>query len=205
MRVGEKNRTNTREFVVYTLRGVMEICRLSTHLDGFATRLLFSPLLSISICVVKYDGIIVRIPWNKASFPRLQGKKESRKCPLKHDSGIRSWFATFGEHRGQSAISRTLTLSHGWHSGHPSIGSHTAIPSAPTNHVLTHYPNWIMRSEITCRCVLPLFQLVPKRYGLRSHVLIRSQGDFKLKPPLEFRRWCHGNLPPPTSQCQCLF
>lgn len=62
MRVGEKNRTNTREFVVYTLRGVMEICRLSTHLDGFATRLLFSPLLSISICVVKYDGIIVRIP-----------------------------------------------------------------------------------------------------------------------------------------------
>ena len=28
MRVGEKNRTNTREFVVYTLKGVMEICRL---------------------------------------------------------------------------------------------------------------------------------------------------------------------------------
>ena len=31
MRVGEKNRTNTREFVVYTLRGVMEICRYSTQ------------------------------------------------------------------------------------------------------------------------------------------------------------------------------
>ena len=31
MRVGEKNRTNTREFVVYTLRGVMEICRYSPH------------------------------------------------------------------------------------------------------------------------------------------------------------------------------
>ena len=31
MRVGEKNRTNTREFVVYTLRGVMEIPRYSHH------------------------------------------------------------------------------------------------------------------------------------------------------------------------------
>ena len=28
---------------------------------------------------------------------------------------------------------------------------------------------------------------------LRSHVLIHFQGDFKLKPPLEFKRWCHGN------------
>ena len=28
LRVSEKNRTNTREFVMYNLRGVMEICRL---------------------------------------------------------------------------------------------------------------------------------------------------------------------------------
>ena len=33
--VGEKNRTNTREFYMYNLRGVMEICRLSTHPGGF--------------------------------------------------------------------------------------------------------------------------------------------------------------------------
>lgn len=47
---------------VYNLRGVMEICRFSTLPHGFSAQLLFSLLLSISICVVKYDGIIVRIP-----------------------------------------------------------------------------------------------------------------------------------------------
>ena len=47
---------------VYNMRGVMEIYRFSTLPGGFAARLLFSLLLSISICVVKYDGIIVRIP-----------------------------------------------------------------------------------------------------------------------------------------------
>lgn len=67
-----------------------------------------SPLLSISICVVKYDGIIVRIPWNKASFPRIQGKRESRKCHHpKQGRCIRSWFATFGEHGGQLIFERS--------------------------------------------------------------------------------------------------
>ena len=47
---------------VYNLRGVMEICRFSTLPHGFSAQLLFSLLLSISICVVKYNGIIVRIP-----------------------------------------------------------------------------------------------------------------------------------------------
>ena len=44
-----------------------------------------------------------------------------------------SWFATLGEHGGQSVILRTSTLNYGWRSGHPSMGFHTAIPSAQQN------------------------------------------------------------------------
>ena len=54
----EGNRWVNRNTRVYTLRGVMEICRFSTLPGGFSAQLLFSLLLSISICVVKCDGIM---------------------------------------------------------------------------------------------------------------------------------------------------
>lgn len=50
------------------------------------------------------------------------------------------------------------------------------------------------------------FVYICLRSQIRKTVLTRSQGDFKLKPPLGFKRWCHGNpsLQSP-SQSQSLF
>ena len=44
------------------------------------------------------------------------------------------------------------------------------------------------------------FVYICLRAHIRKTVLTRSQGDFKLKPPLEFKRWFHGDLPlhPPS-------
>ena len=49
--VGEKNRMNTREFYMYNLRSVMEICRLSTHPGGFAAFETDMELLHVFLCV----------------------------------------------------------------------------------------------------------------------------------------------------------
>lgn len=86
-------------------------------------------------------------------------------------------------------------------------GSHTAIPSANKAYLdaLSSVTKLVTQVGNHTQTVSIRFQLASFWGGLRSHVSIRSQGDFKLKPPLEFRRWCHGNLPPPISQCQCLF
>ena len=57
----DRTQKSRRQIISIRSRSELKERRLisdSRYPGGFAARLLFSPLLSISICVVKYDGIM---------------------------------------------------------------------------------------------------------------------------------------------------